>query len=30
MNVVEKVYGENGIFNKLKTIKSANFEIKDS
>ena len=30
MNVAEKVYGENGIFNKLKTIKSANFEIKDS
>ena len=30
MNVVEKVYGEKGIFNKLKTIKSTNFEIKDS
>jgi len=30
MNVTEKVYGEKGIFNKLKTIKSINFEIKDS
>jgi mannosyltransferase OCH1-like enzyme len=30
MNIVEKVYGEKGIFNKLKTIKSTNFEIKDS
>jgi hypothetical protein len=30
MNVVEKVYGEKGIYNKLKTIKSTNFEIKDS
>jgi len=30
MNVVEKVYGEKGMFNKLKTIKSTNFEIKDS
>ena len=29
MNVVQKVYGENGIFNKLKTIKYKNFEIKD-
>ena len=29
MNIVEKVYGENGIYNKLKTIKSTNFEIKD-
>jgi len=26
----KKVYGENGIYNKLKTIKSTNFEIKDS
>jgi len=30
MNVTEKVYGEKGIYNKLKTIKSTNFEIKDS
>jgi len=30
MDIVEKVYGENGIFDKLKTIKSNNFEIKDS
>jgi hypothetical protein len=30
MNVVEKIYGEKGIFNKLKTIKSTNFKIKDS
>jgi len=30
MDIVQKVYGENGIFNKLKTIKSNNFEIKDS
>jgi mannosyltransferase OCH1-like enzyme len=30
MDIVEKVYGVNGIYNKLKTIKSANFEIKDS
>ena len=30
MNVVEKIYGEKGIYNKLKTIKSTNFEIKDS
>jgi hypothetical protein len=30
MNVVEKVYGEKGIFNKLKTIKSTNFQIKES
>ena len=30
MDIVEKVYGENGIFNKLKIIKSNNFEIKDS
>ena len=30
MDIVEKVYGENGIYNKLKTIKSTNFKIKDS
>jgi mannosyltransferase OCH1-like enzyme len=30
MNCVEKIYGEKGIFNKLKTIKCTNFEIKDS
>ena len=30
MDIVEKVYGENGIYDKLKTIKSNNFEIKDS
>jgi hypothetical protein len=30
MNCVEKVYSEKGIYNKLKTIKSTNFEIKDS
>jgi hypothetical protein len=30
MNCVEKVYGKKGRFNKLKTIKSTNFEIKDS
>jgi hypothetical protein len=30
MNVVEKIYGEKGIYNKLKTINSTNFEIKDS
>ena len=30
MNIVEKVYGENGIYDKLKTIKSTNFIIKDS
>jgi mannosyltransferase OCH1-like enzyme len=30
MNVVQKVYGEEGIFNKLKTIKYTHFEIKDS
>ena len=30
MNIVEKVYGKNGIYNKLVTIKSTNFEIKDS
>jgi len=30
MNCVEKIYGVKGIFNKLKTIKSTNFEIKDS
>ena len=29
MDIVEKVYGENGIYNKLKTIKSINFIIKD-
>ena len=30
MNVVQKVYGEKGIYNKLKTIKSIKFQIKDS
>ena len=30
MDIVEKVYGENGIYEKLKIIKSNNFEIKDS
>ena len=30
MNVVEKIYGEKGMYYKLKTIKSTNFEIKDS
>ena len=30
MDIVEKVEGENGIYNKLVTIKSTNFEIKDS
>ena len=30
MNVVDKLYGENGIFNKLKTINSTNFQIKKS
>lgn len=30
MNVIEKLYGKDGMFNKLKTIKSTNFEIKDS
>jgi hypothetical protein len=30
MNVTEKIYGKKGMFNKLKTIKSTNFEIKDS
>jgi hypothetical protein len=30
MNIFDKVYGENGIYNKLVTIKSTNFEIKDS
>ena len=29
MNFAEKVYGENGIYNKLKTIKSINFIIKN-
>ena len=30
MDIVNKVYGENGIYDKLKTIKSTNFIIKDS
>jgi len=30
MDIVQKVYGEKGIYDKLKTIKSNNFEIKDS
>ena len=30
MDIVDKVYGKNGIYDKLKTIKSNNFEIKDS
>jgi mannosyltransferase OCH1-like enzyme len=30
MDILEKVEGENGIYNKLVTIKSTNFEIKDS
>jgi hypothetical protein len=30
MNIVDKVYGEKGTFNKLKTIKSTKFELKDS
>jgi hypothetical protein len=30
MDIVEKVYGKNGIYDKLKTIKSTNFIIKDS
>ena len=30
MDIVEKVYEENGIYNKLKIIKSTNFIIKDS
>ena len=30
MDIVEKVYGENGIYDKLKTIKSTNFIIKNS
>ena len=29
MDIVDKVYGKNGIYDKLKTIKSNNFEIKD-
>ena len=29
MDIIEKVYGENGIYDKLVTIKSTNFEIKD-
>jgi hypothetical protein len=29
MDIIEKLYGENGIYNKLVTIKSTNFEIKD-
>ena len=30
MDIENKVYGKNGIYNKLKTIKSTNFIIKDS
>ena len=30
MDIVQKVYGEKGIYDKLKTIKSNNFKIKDS
>jgi mannosyltransferase OCH1-like enzyme len=30
MDIVKKVYGKNGIYDKLKTIKSTNFIIKDS
>ena len=30
MDIENKVYGKNGIYNKLKTIKSTNFKIKDS
>ena len=30
MDIIEKVYGKNGIYNKLVTIQSTNFEIKDS
>jgi len=30
MDIKKKVYGENGIYNKLKIIKSTNFKIKDS
>ena len=30
MEIVEKVYGENGIYNKLKIINSTNFQLKDS
>ena len=30
MDIVDKVYGKNGIYNKLKTIKFSKFKIKDS
>ena len=30
MNIVEKIYGEKGIYNNLKNIKFTNFLIKDS
>ena len=30
MDIVNKIYGENGLYNKLKTIKSADLKIKDS